>query len=92
MVNVESSIVMDGGSLRLSLFDEVQSDHYTMDRSVASFNTPRYVAIADEKGRPPTSAERCALSRRLHFWRDTLPEDDPNLFVLDEYLKAVRRD
>ena len=91
VMNVESAFAMDGGSLGLSLIDETRVEHFTMNRSVTAVGTPRYEEIVDEAGVPLALAERRALLGRLAFLRDTLAADDLNLYVVDEYLKVLRR-
>lgn len=90
-MNVESAFAMDGGSLGLSLFEDGHAEHFTMDRSVTSLGTSRYEAIVNESGTPLTPADRLALLGRLAILRDTLAADDLNLYVVDEYLKVLRR-
>lgn len=90
-MNVESAFAMDGGSLGLSLFEDGRAEHFTMNRSVASLGTPRFEEIVNEAGTPLSPADRVALSGRLEAVRDTLEADDMNLYVVDEYLKVLRR-
>jgi hypothetical protein len=82
---------MDGGSLGLSLFDGDLAEHFTMNRSVTSLNTPRYELIVNEIGAPLAPDERVALRTRLVHLRGTLAEDDLNVYVVDEYIKVLQR-
>ena len=84
---IDTAFAMDGGSLCLTFTEGERRSDFMMDRSIASLDTPQYEQISNESGMLSLD-ERAALLRRLRVVRSALAEDDPNVHVVDEFLKV----